>query len=686
MIFKTTFIILTGLISVHIQAQMDEVSLPIKHSGNITKLIYSHDKQYIYTASEDKTIKLWDAKNQELLRTFYGHNDKITVLYVNHENTQLFTGDKSGTVIVWDTKSGKINKTLQLNESITSILMIENKNLLIIGKRNHSITFLNASTLDTLKTIFTSPYYAISMLVSKEKDAVIVGFADTSSTPVKSGQGTIQILDITTFKLFPISTYTESLTDLAFSPDSEKLISASADNYMVRVWDTQRWIEETSIKNPDKPSVVFMSQNNKVLGVGSAENEEVYIYKNTGQHILNFFIDQGNILFGEFNNELTSIQICNHLGMFRKYDMNAVYTETIGSYMQSTQNILYSHYDTISKTIILGYSNGKSRLFNLANEQFYNLSDSFKTAVAGSSCSPNLPLTAIFYQPDVHYNETNGTSIFNSKLILANINENKISKIFSYNLTYVTSAFLSSDYLFTGFNDGTIEVYDVVKNLPVTKFQTSPFDILELNFSEETNMLFIKTIDNKIQVFQYKQPKSFKFIQSILLTDHENMMDISSRQTNTYILTNKRYIDVTTLKTTEFPMYKGKFIAENLVLTIPITQDSIYLWNALNKQIQWKEKLSYSNPVSLFYDKEHRFAGVIYSSGTIQFFGLNNGNSLGTLFLNDNNTWLYTNSDYFDASKILLPHVLNVNGFNMNHNNLDILKQKRKENLLQQLF
>jgi WD40 repeat protein len=38
------------------------------------------------------------------------------------------------------------------------------------------------------------------------------------------------------------------LNNLILSPDSSKLISASSENFMVRVWDTGKLIEETTIK------------------------------------------------------------------------------------------------------------------------------------------------------------------------------------------------------------------------------------------------------------------------------------------------------------------------------------------------------------------------------------------------------------------------------------------------------
>ncbi len=674
MINRVFTLVFFTVFSMHMDAQsIHSQILPLKHLSNITKIIYSSNIPFIYTASEDKTIKLWDATSKELLRTLYGHQDKITDLCINRENTILFSGDKSGMVFSWNTNTGNINKTCSLKDTITALLYVPYKNLLIVALQNKTITLLNATTLDILKTISTSPYRVIRLLSSKEKDEVIAGFTGYVSDK-KTGTGTIQVLDISTYKLYPVSTYAESLTDLTYSPDSSKLVTTSEKNNMIRIWDTQRWIEEKSIKNPVTPSMAFVSDNNKKVTIYSSETNELNIYRTTGELILNIKINNGKVIMGEMNDE--SILVCTHTGILSKYDYNGHAGSVLYNFVQASKPVMTGEYSAFHKSFILGYASETNKIFNLFNEQCYTLPDSFKTATAGISCSPTQPLSLIFYLPAIHYNESSGTSTYFSKQILINMNDKNILHTYSYTMKYITSSCLATNYLFTGFNDGTLEVFDIKNKITLTTLKISPFDVVHIYFNNNNSALFIQTIDNKVQQYQYTPPKTLKMVQTIQLSNNETMIDIK----NTYLLTNKHYINMATHQNEALSIMTGKWVQENQILFISSGKDSLLLKDISTNQILWQQKLLYENPVSLIYDSTFHWAGVIYSSATVHYFNTVTGNDVGTLFINDDNSWMYIKADEYDVSPNMLPHILSQNGSVANVP----IKQHYKEKLMQQ--
>jgi len=61
--------------------------------------------------SFDKTIKLWNLKLNESIRTYEGHENLIICLKKTHVN-KIISADWNGTVKIWDMDTGECLKTI----------------------------------------------------------------------------------------------------------------------------------------------------------------------------------------------------------------------------------------------------------------------------------------------------------------------------------------------------------------------------------------------------------------------------------------------------------------------------------------------------------------------------------------------------------------------------------------------
>lgn len=76
-------------------------------NGPVNTVSVSGSAKYIASAGKDPLIRLWDAQNGSLLRTFKGHNDRVTSLSFAANDRLVVSSGWDGRVILWDRDSGQ---------------------------------------------------------------------------------------------------------------------------------------------------------------------------------------------------------------------------------------------------------------------------------------------------------------------------------------------------------------------------------------------------------------------------------------------------------------------------------------------------------------------------------------------------------------------------------------------------
>lgn len=154
--------------------------------------IFISDDQYIASVNHSNTIKIWDVKGGNLVRTFAGHTDWVYDVFETKDNKYLVSGSLDKTIKVWDMHTGKLIQSIAAhNEGVVSLCL-----------SNDGKYFASASLDKTVKIWSVESFTEIAQLKGHD----------------------------------------DSVLSIKFSPDSKYLASASSDK-TIKIWDVQNLLK-----------------------------------------------------------------------------------------------------------------------------------------------------------------------------------------------------------------------------------------------------------------------------------------------------------------------------------------------------------------------------------------------------------------------------------------------------------
>lgn len=112
------------------------------HGGPISVALFSPEGQQLASASGDKTIRIWDVKTGERLRTFNGHDKWISSISFSPTDRQLVSAYLEESVRLWYVDTGEELRKFKIHSP--------DGQLLALASNDRTVRLWNARTGDEL--------------------------------------------------------------------------------------------------------------------------------------------------------------------------------------------------------------------------------------------------------------------------------------------------------------------------------------------------------------------------------------------------------------------------------------------------------------------------------------------------------------------------------------------------------
>mmetsp|Transcript_16996 Transcript_16996/g.43934 ORF Transcript_16996/g.43934 Transcript_16996/m.43934 type:complete len:337 (+) Transcript_16996:192-1202(+) len=208
------------------------------HTSSVTAVGFQKDGKWIYTGSEDGTVKIWDMRAPGCQRDYESRSAVNTV--VLHPNQgELISGDQGGNMRVWDLAANTCSCELVPagDVAIRSVTVAADASLVAAANNNGTCFVWRLGKAHDLTTHF-EPHHMLAAHSRYVLKALLS--PDVKWLATMSADHTTKLWDTQTFELArTLSGHQRWVWDGVFSADSAYLVTASSDQ-TARLWDLER--------------------------------------------------------------------------------------------------------------------------------------------------------------------------------------------------------------------------------------------------------------------------------------------------------------------------------------------------------------------------------------------------------------------------------------------------------------
>jgi len=198
------------------------------HAETVYGVAFRADGKRLASGSEDSTVKIWDVGTGLEMRTLKGHSAPVYGVTYSPDGKHLASAGEDSIVKIWDADTGREALSLKGHEkTVYTVTYSPDGESLASAGEDNTVKIWDARTGQEIRTLkgHTAPIHGLAFS------------ADSKHLASGSDDKTIKIWETTTGReIHTLRGHRGTINSVAFSPDGKSLASGS-DDKTVKIWD-----------------------------------------------------------------------------------------------------------------------------------------------------------------------------------------------------------------------------------------------------------------------------------------------------------------------------------------------------------------------------------------------------------------------------------------------------------------
>jgi len=583
--FKFTFLIL-NIVSIYSFAQSIEPILQLGHSKTITCMDVNVEGTFMVTGSKDNSIKVWNISTGQQVRNYVGHSASITSVAFSNNGLYIISSSADKTVRIWEFIKNPDNKILDkkyefiqqqaLRTGMQTEESIKQKYNEALAENNYCLqtyigpkeaissmvvdkSFKNFITLSEDNSLrFWNPLSVKEQLSIPTSNAeMVLVTSDASKYFILESDGKISGYKFSTKTKYGELSEAISIEHISISKD-DKWMAGIDESSTVHIWDIAKGTKTAVLKGiKTKSKVVFMNGKTSVLfstEEGLIEYDfksmsKVQIYPLAVPITTHIEVSMDNKMACGISNEKDIVILDLKSGIVKNY-LPSPATNYEFNILSSDGRYTYSLDNTSKRLSSVELFSGKIQRVNLpmtVNEIFVS-GDSKHLMLTGDQLmiytSELRLVTAISTKEQAvealwpEGSDTIYIRYANQQVSGYNFKTKKEKIFIQQPTSLVDSKLLNSKYVAQLDTDFKYQVIDV--NSGKALFETRGGTILQTTFCAATNTVAFYNSNLGIELWNIKQGKKIKEIQTGLKSNAQQLLFNQTGQTITILFADGR--------------------------------------------------------------------------------------------------------------------------------------------------